>query len=299
MADARRTPVCLSIQSAVVAGHVGHGASAPTLALMGVEAMTLPTVLLSGHAATPGVEGRRLPGEEIAALGRGLVAAGALARADALLTGYLGTEAAARAVADLAGAHRAARPDALQLCDPVLGDDGPGLYLPAEVGTVYRERLLPLADVATPNAFELGWLTGLPVTGEAAIRRAAEALRARLRPGGPRAVVVTSVEAEGGIGAMAVDESGASLALGAKAPRRLNGAGDFVAAVILAETLAGRSPAEAAARAVAAASILAVAAEAAGRDDLPVVAAATLWTAAAGAERRLRPDDPAPGGDVE
>ncbi|MFO7853913.1 MAG: pyridoxal kinase [Paracoccaceae bacterium] len=292
MADARRAPVCLSIQSAVVAGHVGHGASAPALTLLGVEAMPLPTVLLSGHAATPGVEGRRLPGEEIAALGRGLVAAGALARADALLTGYLGTEAAALAVADLAAAHRAARPDALHLCDPVLGDDGPGLYLPVEVGAVYRERLLPLADVATPNVFELGWLTGLPVAGEAAIRRAAEALRAGLRPGGPRAVVVTSVEAEDGIGAMTVDGGGASLALGPKAPRRLNGAGDFVAAVILAETLAGRGPAEAAARAVAAASLLAAAAEAAGRDDLPVVGAATLWMAASGAARPLRPEGP-------
>lgn len=282
--DARRA---LSVQSGVVAGHVGHGASAPALALLGVEAATLPTVLLSGHAATPGVAGRRLPGEEIAALAGGLAAAGALARADGLLTGYLGTVGAAEAVADLAERWRAARGPAggVFLCDPVLGDAGPGLYLPAEVGEVYRARLLPLADVATPNLFELGWLTGAPTGTPGEVRAAAEALRGRLRPGG--AVVVTSVEAEGGIGALAVGPEGASLATGAKAARHLHGAGDFVAAVILAELLAGRGPGAAAARAVAAASALAAEAAARGRDDLPVVHGAARWLAARGEARAL------------
>ena len=197
-------PVCLSVQSGVVAGHVGHGGSAPALALLGVEAMTLPTVVLSGHAATPGVRGRRLPGDEIAALCEGLTAAGALGRADGLLAGYLGTAEAAEATADLVAAWRGARgargAGGVFVCDPVLGDEGPGLYLPEAVGEVYRARLLPMADIATPNAFELGWLTGLPARTPEEIVAAAEALRAALRPGG--AVLVTSVEAEGGIGAL-------------------------------------------------------------------------------------------------
>jgi pyridoxine kinase len=42
--------------------------------------------------------------------------------------------------------------------DPVLGDDGQ-LYVPNELVPIYREKLLPLADVITPNAFELATLS--------------------------------------------------------------------------------------------------------------------------------------------
>ena len=271
-------PTCLSIQSAVVAGHVGHGASSFALGASGVEVWPLPTVTLSGHARTPGVKGRRATGAEIAALGEGLAAGGALARCDGLLTGYLGTAEAAEAGADIARALRAARPGAIVLCDPVLGDEGPGLYLPAEIGTVYRDRLLPLADIAVPNRFELGWLTGLPCGDLAETRAAAEALRAM----GPEAVHVTSVPAEdGGLGLLTVTGGGAWLATAPRADLHVNGAGDFVAALLMAGALTGRPAQEAAARAVGAAHVLAVEALRTGRDDLPVIAAQAAWRDAA------------------
>ncbi|SDW19737.1 pyridoxine kinase [Albimonas donghaensis] len=275
-------PTCLSIQSAVVAGHVGHGASSFALGASGVEVWPLPTVTLSGHARTPGVKGRRATGAEIAALGEGLAAGGALARCDGLLTGYLGTAEAAEAVADIAEALRAARPGAIVLCDPVLGDEGPGLYLPPEIGTVYRERLLPLADIAVPNRFELGWLTGLPCGDLAETRAAAEALRAT----GPGVVHVTSVPGpEGGLGILTVTGQGAGqgawLATAPRADLHVNGAGDFVAALLMAGALTGRPAQEAAARAVGAAHVLAVEALRTGRDDLPVIAAQAAWRDAA------------------
>ena len=40
---------------------------------------------------------------------------------------------------------------------------GPGVYVAAGVGEFFRDRALPLATIATPNAFELEWLTGEPV----------------------------------------------------------------------------------------------------------------------------------------
>lgn len=270
----------LSIQSFVAAGHVGHGASAFALAAEGVACVQVPTVILSGHAATPGVQGRRLPAEEIAALGRGLAAAGRLAACDGILTGYPGGAEAAGAVADLVAAAKAARPDAPFLCDPVLGDDGPGLYLPAEVGEIYRTRLLPLADVAIPNRFELAWLTRMPAGTPAEIAAAAEALRGMLAPGGRRAVIVTSVPAAEGVGLAAIDAEGAALAATPRVPRHLHGAGDFVAAATLAALLKGATTAGAAARAAGAAHVLAQAADAAGREDLPVVEAQDLWRAA-------------------
>ncbi|MDF2231683.1 pyridoxal kinase [Albimonas sp. CAU 1670] len=272
----------LSIQSLVAAGHVGHGASAYALALEGIEAVVVPTVVLSGHAATPGVQGRRLPAEEIAALGRGFAAAGVYAGCDAILTGYPGGAEAAEAVADLVAQAKAARPDALYLCDPVLGDDGPGLYLPAEVGEVYRARLLPLADVAMPNRFELGWLTGLPVGTVAEIRAAAQALRAA----GPEVVIVTSVPVADGVGLLTASGGGAWLTQTPRVERSLSGAGDFVAAAALAALVKGATPQAAAARAAGAAWALAQAAERLGRDDLPVVLAQDAWRGARPAESR-------------
>ncbi|SFJ19261.1 pyridoxal kinase [Albimonas pacifica] len=270
----------LSIQSLVAAGHVGHGASAFALAAEGIETVVAPTVVLSGHAATPGVQGRRLPGEEIAALGRGLAAAGVLADCAGILTGYLGAGETAEAVAGLVEAAKAARPGALYLCDPVLGDDGPGLYLPAEVGEIYRTRLLPLADVAMPNRFELGWLTGRPVATIEEICTAAAALRAA----GPRAVIVTSAPVGDGVGLLSETAEGAWLATTPRVARALNGAGDFVAAVTMAGLMKGLDVPQAAARAAGAAWAAAQAAERLGRHDMPVVLAQAEWRAAGPAQ---------------
>ncbi|MEM6438082.1 MAG: PfkB family carbohydrate kinase [Pseudomonadota bacterium] len=178
----------------------------------------------------------------------------------------MGAPDAADAAAGVVEAALLAAPRALYLCDPVLGDDG-RLYLPEAVGEVLRNRLLPRAALAAPNLFELSWLTGRPVATLSDARTAAEALRAL----GPGAVFVTSAApSPGRLGVLAGWEGGAALAHGPEAPRRLNGAGDFLAARLLAESLLGADPAEAAARAVGAAARLAAQAEAEDRDDLPV-----------------------------
>lgn len=44
------------------------------------------------------------------------------------------------------------------MCDPVLGDDG-RLYVPAELVGLYRDKVVPHADLLTPNQFELEQLT--------------------------------------------------------------------------------------------------------------------------------------------
>ena len=78
---------------------------------------------------------------------------------------------------------RAANAEAAYACDPVIGDVGRGSYVAAGVAEFFRDRALPLATIATPNAFELEWLTGGRVERlcEAARRRSR-----RLRARGPR-----------------------------------------------------------------------------------------------------------------
>lgn len=261
----------LSIQSQVVWGAVGAQAATFPLQRLGFDVWTAPTTLLSAHAATPGVRGRRLSAAEIAELGEGLRAHGALAAASAALLGYLGSAEAAGVAFDLADAMP---PGALRFVDPVLGDAGPGLYLPQAVGEAYRARGLKLADVAAPNAFELGWLTGMPVADLGQALAAAQALRAM----GPATVFVTSAPAApGAAGLLAVDASGAWLAETPHVAHRAAGAGDMCSALLLAHLLNDAPPAQAASRA--AAALHAVIAEAARRDSpaLPIVAAQALW----------------------
>ena len=40
-----------------------------------------------------------------------------------------------------------------------MGDTG-GLYVPQETAEALRDLLLPIADIATPNRYELEWMSG-------------------------------------------------------------------------------------------------------------------------------------------
>ena len=54
---------------------------------------------------------------------------------------------------------KAKNPNALYICDPVMGDAG-GLYVPEPTAEAMRDLLMPLADIATPNRYELEWIVG-------------------------------------------------------------------------------------------------------------------------------------------
>src|ERR1700734_1571231 len=180
----------LSIQSHVVYGHVGNSAAVFPLARLGREVWPLMTVQFSSHAGYAGWRGRAFDAGMIDECVAGLQAIGVLHRCAGLLTGYLGKaeigEAALRALDRI----HAANGEAAYACDPVIGDVGPGVYVAAGVGEFFRDRALPLATIATPNAFELEWLTGERGNNLQSARRAIAALRAR----GPRVVVATSLQ---------------------------------------------------------------------------------------------------------
>ena len=157
----------------------------------------------------------------------------------AIISGYLANAAQAEAIAGLVEALRAENPDLIYLCDPVLGDAG-GLYVEKETAWAIRDRLLPLADIATPNRFELAFLAGAPLDDNTATVDAALAL-------GPAEVVVTSAYSmlKGGVAALFVDSRQALLAEHPLIEDPPNGLGDLFSALFLAARLAGAPPAEA------------------------------------------------------
>jgi pyridoxine kinase len=85
-----------------------------------------------------------------------------------VLTGYLGSAETGRGRSPdfIAGGPPRVNPDALHICDPVIGDEG-GLYVPEAVAVEIRDRLFESADIVTPNRFELAWLTGAQAASKA------------------------------------------------------------------------------------------------------------------------------------
>lgn len=178
----------LSIQSHVATGRVGNSIVAFALQRLGVEVWPVHTVLFSNHPGHGPFRGKRRAPEDLAEIIQGLEEHGAFTRCRAVLSGYLGAHATGDVVLEAVARVRRASPDALFFLDPVMGDDGKGLYVPEDLVSFYTKAARE-ADVLAPNAFELGVLTGQVVDGVTSAAAAA----AKLLQGRTRLVFVTSV----------------------------------------------------------------------------------------------------------
>jgi len=223
----------ISIQSHVAYGHVGNSAAVFALQRLGLEVWPVHSVQFSNHTGYGDWQGEVFPAEHIARLIDGLAARGALARCDALLTGYVGEAALGEVILDAAARIRAANPGALYLCDPVMGDAGRGLFVRPGIPEFLRDKALSAADIVTPNLFELAILTGTTPQGLEETKAAASGLLAR----GPKVVLVTSLSCEGNAAGememLAVTAQGAWRVNTPRLPITPNGAGDAVAALFL------------------------------------------------------------------
>ena len=265
----------LSIQSHVVYGHVGNSAVAFALQRLGREVWPLHTVQFSSHAGYPGWRGETFPPEWIAACVEGLDAIGVLARCDGVVTGYFGApetgEAALAAVAKV----RSRRPGAAYACDPVIGDEGRGIYVRPGVPEFFRDRALPAATVVSPNAFELAWLTGLPVATRSEAFAALQALRGR----GPEVAFATSLRLEDtpedALDLMIATAEGGWRVRTQKLPVAVNGAGDLISALFLHDWLASRDAPGSLASAAARVYAVVEATARAGTRELALVSAQT------------------------
>jgi pyridoxine kinase len=227
----------LSIQSWVTYGHVGNASAMFPLQRLGAEVWAINTVQFSNHPGYGAFTGSVFPPDCLRALVDGVAARGALRECDALLSGYVGDPGTGAVLLHAEALLRAANPRALWACDPVIGDDGPGIYVRPGIAEFFTEQAVPRADVLTPNQFELGCLTGLPCHTLPLATAAIAALRARMRAGGPRAVLVTSFRGEETpdecLDLLAAGEDGLYRLRTPKLPIVANGAGDAIAALFL------------------------------------------------------------------
>lgn len=231
-------PTVLSVQSRVAYGHVGNAASVFPLQRLGIEAWALDTVAFSNHTGHGQWRGAVVPAAHIAELFEGVAALGVLPQIDAVLSGYLGDAMTGPVLLDIVEQVRAANPNALFCCDPVIGDVDTGSYVTDGIAEFFRDTAPTLADIVTPNRFELEYLTGHTVATLTEAATAAAGLHAL----GPKIVLVTSIELEGErIAMLAAGRDGVWTAETPRLPVVLNGCGDVTAALFLGRLLRGEA----------------------------------------------------------
>jgi pyridoxine kinase len=238
----------LSIQSSVAYGHVGNSAAVFPLQRLGVEVWPVHTVHFSNHTGYGEWRGPLLPADDVRAVIRGVEERGAFPGVEAVLSGYQGGEDIGDVILDAVASVKAANPSAIYACDPVMGNARSGCFVHPAIPVLLRERVVPAADLITPNQFELGFLTDTePRTVEETLV-SVELARAM----GPSIVLVTSVErpdaADDTIEMMAVTDDGAWIVQTPRLPMKANGSGDVTAALFTAHLLSTGDPAVALAR---------------------------------------------------
>jgi pyridoxine kinase len=224
----------LSIQSAVAYGHVGNSAAVFPLQRLGVEVVPVPTVNFSNHTGYGAWRGPLIPPSDVAEILLGVQERGVFPQIDAVLSGYQGGVGIGDVIVDAVRRVKAANPSALYACDPVMGNAKSGCFVAPEIPGLLRDRVVPVADIITPNQFELGFLTGTePASIESTLASADLACAM-----GPSTVLITSVERpdreEGTIEMLVVDGAGAWLVSTPHLPFKANGSGDVTAALFTA-----------------------------------------------------------------
>jgi pyridoxine kinase len=247
----------LSIQSSVAYGHVGNSAATFPLQRLGHQVWPVITVHFSNHTGYGAWRGPVLDAADVREVIAGIADRGVLGTADAVLTGYQGSPGVAEVVLDTVAQVRQQNPKAIYCCDPVMGDLGRGFFVLPGIPALMRDKVVPAADIVTPNAFELAYLAGdgsdpdTATPADVSTVDAVLAAVARVRAAGPRTVLVTSVHLGGAptdagshdgdagdgqaeISMIAVDDSGAYLVSTPILPISVNGLGDVTAALFLA-----------------------------------------------------------------
>ncbi|WP_282069944.1 pyridoxal kinase PdxY [Janibacter hoylei] len=231
----------LSIQSHVAYGHVGNSASVFPMQRLGVEVWPVHTVNFSNHTGYGAWRGPLMDPADVADVVTGIGEREAFAEVDAVLSGYQGGEGIGATILDAVAAVKAVNPAAIYACDPVMGNAKSGCFVHESIPVLLREKVVPQADLITPNQFELGFLTDTePQTLEETLASVDAA-----REIGPSTVLVTSVlrpdRPEGTIEMLACHDDEAWIVRTPHLPLKANGSGDVTAALFTSHWLRTQS----------------------------------------------------------
>ncbi|XP_056610174.1 pyridoxal (pyridoxine, vitamin B6) kinase a isoform X2 [Triplophysa dalaica] len=234
----------LCIQSHVVRGYVGNKSASFPLQVLGFEIDSINSVQFSNHTGYEHWKGQVLTAEELKVLYEGL-RLNNVNHYDCVLTGYTRDDSFLNMVVDIVQELKEANPSLVYVCDPVLGDNG-AMYVPENLVAIYRDKVVPAADIITPNQFEAELLTGRTISTE---KDAVEVMNL-LHSKGPHTVVITSSDLPSPLGDQYLVAMGSQITVrpdGTRATQQIRmdipkvdavfvGTGDLFAAMLLAWT---------------------------------------------------------------
>lgn len=271
-------PMALLLSSHVAGSMVGGAVTQRVLNAAKIDTMLVPTVLFGRHPGWGDPGGGAVEGDLFQDMLSGIADQGLFSLTDVVLTGYfadVGQIFDAAAVIDAVrkaprqyGGVKAFAREPLTVVDPIMGDAPGGLYVTPAIAAAIKDQLLPRADLITPNAFELGELTGRNLSDLASMVRAAQSLE--------RPVLVSSLPRHGEIGVMYVDAEQAWLVTHPRSPKAPNGTGDVLTASFVSQIIAGQTPKAALEHATAATASVVMRANEWSAPELPLVAAAEV-----------------------
>lgn len=261
----------ISIQSQVVHGYVGNSAAVFPMQRAGINVAAVPTTLLSNNPHYPTMRGKVLEAELVADLLRGIAERGLIDAAHIILSGYLGSPAIASTVADFVTRAQRENPDLAYICDPVMGDDDLGVFVADGLLEAYRNRLVPMASIITPNQYELELLAGCKARSTGGVLAATETLQER---GTGQAVVTgcTLVDTPAGhIETLVAAPPELHRSGAVRLPIRPYGTGDLFTALLIAAISRGADLPEASAEATRDMSAVLARTQKAGAEEMLII----------------------------
>lgn len=216
---------------------------------IGHEVWPVYTVNFSNHTGYGAWRGPMIPAADVADVIAGIDERGALGQVDAVLSGYQGGDDIAGVIIDAVARVKELNPAAVYACDPVMGNAKSGCFVADTIPPLLRDRVVPVADIITPNQFELGYLTSREATDLDSTLDAVAAAREM----GPRTVLVTSVERpeadpENFLEMIVVDDKGSWIVRTPRLPFKRNGSGDVASALFTGHYIRSGDAADALAR---------------------------------------------------
>jgi pyridoxine kinase len=231
----------MSLQSSVAYGHVGNSAAVFPLQRIGHEVWPVHTVLFSNHTGYGAWRGPVVAASDVHEVVLGMEERGALAQVDLVLSGYQGSPEIAAGILDAVDRVKAANPAAAYACDPVMGNADSGCFVHPDIPPLLRERVVPAADIITPNQFELDYLSGLTAQTLDDVKKAV----AIVHEIGPKVILVTSVETKetpsDSVDLIAGESGRFWRVRTPKLSLSVNGAGDAIAALFFVHFARSRS----------------------------------------------------------
>jgi len=228
----------LSIQSAVTWGAVGNTMAEKVMAGSEHHFCRVDTVQLTAHPGHGFRAGGSVSDTDFADLLDGISRLGLWPGFSAVMIGYIGRAGQISPIKSALAGYRLNGNGPVML-DPAIGDHG-RIYVDKETASGVATQLLPEANILTPNAFELGYLTSTLIsTPDDAEKAAFSLFQDHVNIEG---IAVTGLPLDHDVGDAWIDRKGMTLFRKPALIRNsggYSGAGDLFAALMMLHWLNG------------------------------------------------------------